>query len=228
MAGLFKNKVSIKVVIDEVENKVLFVQAEKDFVDVLLSFLMFPLGTIARLVSKESTNVKKVNVGSISTLYESVLNLDKDHFWAPEYKEMLVKPRNSMEEYCQNMKLKIDDTGKSKFFICESSKCVKDDNMKFFIKFKNRICTCGKQMNREISFKNNLPTNKGFVPDTATFMISDDLNVKPDNFGSTISKPKHLGYDSHDCIKQLTMNVTKKEVIYHCLQNSHIEHFLIY
>lgn len=44
----------LKVLVDKETNKVLFAEAGKDFVDVLLSFLTLPMGTIARLVAKDS------------------------------------------------------------------------------------------------------------------------------------------------------------------------------
>ncbi|KAG2404732.1 uncharacterized protein HKW66_Vig0243790 [Vigna angularis] len=61
--------VSLKVLVDKEKNKVVFTEAGKDFLDVLLSFLTLPLVTIARLVAKES-NVKPIKVGSLSTSYE--------------------------------------------------------------------------------------------------------------------------------------------------------------
>lgn len=76
----FANKepeICVRMMVDEGKNRVVFVQAGKDFVDVLLSFLTLPLGTVARLVSKESNIKEKVRFGSISTLYESVANLGK-------------------------------------------------------------------------------------------------------------------------------------------------------
>ncbi|KAL5161921.1 hypothetical protein HKD37_07G019123 [Glycine soja] len=51
-------------------NEVLFVEAGKDFVDALFSFLKLPLGTVARLVLKEP-NVQPIEVASLSSLYQS-------------------------------------------------------------------------------------------------------------------------------------------------------------
>jgi hypothetical protein len=62
------DKVTLKVMVDKEKNKVLYAEADKDFVDVLFSFLTLPLGTIASLVSKES-NIEAVKFGSISSIY---------------------------------------------------------------------------------------------------------------------------------------------------------------
>jgi hypothetical protein len=62
------------------KNKVLYAECGKDFVDVLFSFLTLPLGTIARLVATDS-NMKAVKFGSISSLYQSVENLDQQYIY---------------------------------------------------------------------------------------------------------------------------------------------------
>jgi hypothetical protein len=188
--------VTITILVDEVRNKVLFVQAGKDFVDALLSFLTLPLGTIARLVGQGT------KFGSISSLYESVVNLDEDNFRSALEKELLVRPINSMEKYCQYLKLNIDDTEKSRSFKCAYRKCTRPNK---------RSCECFEIKRSQLCQVQN--SNKsGFVPKTANFTVSDDLNVKPDNSKSSISLPKYLGCGDIDTIKIVTVEVTRKEV----------------
>jgi len=103
------DKITMRVMVDKESNKVLYAEAVKDFVDVLFSFLTLPLGTIARLVATES-NIEAVQFGSISSLYQSVKDLDQQYLWNQTCKKMLLKPRNSMEAYCQKLNLNIDDT----------------------------------------------------------------------------------------------------------------------
>lgn len=196
----------VRILVDEVRNKVLFLQAGKDFVDVLLSFLTLPLGTIARLVSQES-NMENVNVGSINFLYESVANLDKGKFLSALEKELLVRPINSMEQYCRFLKLNVDDTEKSRSFKCRRRQCSAVPG--------SRHCRCFIDKRDELCSVLSTP-KKGFVPKTATFIISDDLRVKPDNSQSQISIAKYLGCEDVDTIKILTVNVTRKEV-FNCL-----------
>ncbi|KAL5058101.1 hypothetical protein RYX36_029705 [Vicia faba] len=193
----------VRILVDEVRNKVLFLQAGKDFVDVLLSFLTLPLGTIARLVSQES-NMENVNVGCINFLYESVANLDKGKFLSALERELSVRPINSMEQYCRFLKLNVDNTEKSRSFRCRHKECELVPgswNCMCFMDKKDVLCTV-------------LSTpKKGFVPKTATFIVSDDLSVKPDNSQSPISIAKYLGCEDVDNIKILTVNVTRKEII---------------
>ncbi|XP_057425787.1 uncharacterized protein LOC130719160 [Lotus japonicus] len=215
-------QVSLKLLVNEKKNRVLFVEAGKDFVDVLLSFLTLPLGTIARLVRNDESNVKNVTVGSLSSLYESVAKLDEKQFWTATCKEMLLRPRNSMERYCKNLKLNInDDTEKTKYFICENRDCNGPDGCCLLSTFKNQRCKCGKLMKQEVfpqDEKNadadhkKVVDDKGFVLDTV-FIISDDLNVMPDSLLVSNSLPTDLGCEDFNEMKLVTVHVTEKEVL---------------
>ncbi|CAL0304451.1 unnamed protein product [Lupinus luteus] len=209
-----EKQVTLRFLIDKKKNKVLYAQAGKDFVDILLSFLTFPLGTIARVVAKE-LELKNVNVGSLNNLYESVANLDVEYFWTETSKEMLLQPRNYMEDYCQNLKLNIDDTEKMKFFICQNWECSRKESGSLLSIFKNRNCKCGKLMNREISRKNETMINhEGFVPDICSFIIFDNLKMVPDNIQNFVSLPMNFGYEDFNSIKINTVvNVTRKEMV---------------
>src|SRR6266487_456390 len=91
------DKVTLRVLVDKEKNKVVYAEAGNDFVDVLFSFFTLPLGTIARLVSKEDSNIEPFQFGSISSLYRSVSDLDEQYLCSQNCKEMLLQPRNSME-----------------------------------------------------------------------------------------------------------------------------------
>ncbi|KAI3679628.1 hypothetical protein L2E82_51168 [Cichorium intybus] len=62
--------VQLKVYVDKKKTKVMFAEAEEDFVDILFSFFTLPLGIIARL-SKKHADSKEIRVGSLTSLYES-------------------------------------------------------------------------------------------------------------------------------------------------------------
>ncbi|PNX57440.1 DUF674 family protein, partial [Trifolium pratense] len=119
------DQVPITVLVDKEKSRVLYAEAGKDFVDVLFSFLTLPLGTIARLIAKES-NIEAVRFGSITSLYQSVSDLGEEHLWNKTCKEMLLQPRNSMVAYCQKMKLNIDET-ESLLYSCEDRTCQREN-----------------------------------------------------------------------------------------------------
>lgn len=204
-----------KVLVDKETNKVLFAEVGKDFVDVLLSFLTLPMGTIARLVAKDS-NLQPMNVGSLSSLYESVSNLQEKHLWTPKCKQMLLRPRNWMEACCQKLKLNIDDKEPMKYFICDSWDCVSKENGNLLSTFENKICRCGKPMNREISLKEWISEN-GFVKETASFIISDDLRVMPHALGTIVDLLEQLGAKNMEAIEEITVEIGNKEICFFIL-----------
>ncbi|CAM0147651.1 unnamed protein product [Urochloa decumbens] len=67
-------KIRVKFLVDDEKKKVVFAESGKEFVDVLLSFLTLPLGTIVRSLGKESS------LGCFDELYKSVESLDESHF----------------------------------------------------------------------------------------------------------------------------------------------------
>ncbi|RHN46337.1 hypothetical protein MtrunA17_Chr7g0241161 [Medicago truncatula] len=171
------DEVTLRVMVDKEINKVVYAEAGKDFVDALFSFLTLPLGTISRLVAKES-DIEAVRFGSLSTLYQSVSDLDEHYLWSNTCKEMLLNPRNSMEAYCQQLKLNIDDTP-AQYFTCKDwQSCRGFINGSRVTTYRNQKCICGRLLNKAASVKTDLtPVANGFVKETATFIIRDDLCV---------------------------------------------------
>ncbi|XP_039686125.1 uncharacterized protein [Medicago truncatula] len=178
------DEVSLRFMVDRERNKVLYVEAGKDFVDTLFSFLIFPLGTIARLAAKES-NIDAVKFGSLSSLYESVSDLGEEHLWNKTCKEMLLKPRVPMGLYYRKLKFNIDESEPLR-----------------------------KLLNQE-SFVNSLKgiEESGFVKETSTFIVSDDLCVLANEVGTSLNLCQKHGVNDIDTIDKRTVNISKKEVI---------------
>ncbi|CAJ2670489.1 unnamed protein product [Trifolium pratense] len=203
--------VQLKLVINEESNKVLFAEAGKDFVDILCSFLTMPLGTIARLLQKDS-NMGQITIGCLNSLYQSVVDLDKRYLWTDSIKELLLKPKNSSEDYCSTLKLNIDDSQPTEYFICArnyfSSECRSCRNISKSTYYK---CSCGSRFDRSFFLKRFC---KGFVNSVATFVITDDLiNIIPNSAAyTTFSLLKNLGIITSST-KEMAVNVTKEKVV---------------
>ena len=45
---------SLKIIVEKRKNQVVFVESNKDFIDVLFSFMTIPIGTIARFTREDS------------------------------------------------------------------------------------------------------------------------------------------------------------------------------
>jgi hypothetical protein len=203
MAAEQGDKVTLRVIVDIERNQVVYAEAGKDFVDVLFSFLTFPLGTIARLVAEES-NIEAVRFGSLSSLYQSVSDFDQQHLWSQHCKEMLLKPRNSLEGRYQNLKLNIDDLPRQ-VFMCENILCRSCGSI-----FKNQKCHCGKLLETE----RRMPYYDGFVKKSATFIIQDDLAVMPNDLGTSLCLLQKRGINDITDIEKKTILIGKKEACF--------------
>ncbi|XP_050916104.1 uncharacterized protein LOC127131214 [Lathyrus oleraceus] len=202
-------QVPLTVLVDKERNRVVYAESGNDFVDVLLSFLTLPLGTIARLVAVES-NIEAVEFGSLSKLYQSVSELDEKCLWNQTCKQMLLKPRNSMEAYCKKMKLNIDETARLMFFYCKDDNCTGKNGLHAST-LRDQRCICGKMLNVEVTLDS--PAENGFVKETCTFIISDDLCVMPNILGTSLNIFQKLGINDIDVIDKQTVHFSKSEVI---------------
>ncbi|KAF7825585.1 DUF674 family protein [Senna tora] len=204
-------QISLRLMVDRERNRVLFAEAGKEFVDVLLSFLTLPLGTIARLVSKDS-NLKAVRFGCISSLYDSVGNIDPEYFSTNTCKEMLLRPRNPIEAHCRNLKINIDDTEPTKYFICQNIECRKKQSV-LLSTFRNQRCNCGTDLYFEVNLDSSLAVaSEGFVQKMLKFVILDDLSVITigDRY-TTLGVLRSLGINYAPV--ELTVDITQNEVL---------------
>jgi len=198
--------------VDKESNKVVYAEVGKDFVDALFSFLILPLGTIARLVAKES-NIEGIKFGSISSLYQSVSDLDQQCLWSQTCKEMLLKPNNSMEAYCHKLKLNIDDTEPLKYFTCNNWDFRRKESGCLLSNFRNKKCYCGKIMDSQV-FAEYFNLENGFVKENVTFIISEDLCVMPYVFGASLHRLQMLGVETIDALEEQAVDINKKEACF--------------
>jgi len=192
-----EEQVSLKLLVNTETNKVLFAEAGKDFVDILCSFLTLPLGTIARLVQKGS-NMGPVTIGCLNSLYQSVENIG------------LLPINNSSEDYCSTLKMNIDDTVPTNYFMC--SKDHGHHCPYLSIGTKNIYGRCGNRLNRSVLLAQLC---NGFVKGASTFVVTDDLIVLPHSIDHTLLELiKNLGMKNTSSVKEMSVNVTKEKVLY--------------
>ncbi|KAM1148690.1 hypothetical protein PS1_029555 [Malus domestica] len=105
MANTSSNTISLKALVNNVMNKIIYIEADNDFVDVLFSFLTIPVGTIIMLSNRHSF---PLGIGCLKKLYESVESSDSQLFQSEECRAMFLCLRNGAESLLKNLKLKID------------------------------------------------------------------------------------------------------------------------
>ncbi|ONK63456.1 uncharacterized protein A4U43_C07F15340 [Asparagus officinalis] len=97
-------KATVNFLVGKVKQRVVLVEADSNFVDILFSLCDFPLGTIVRLLNKQSYS------GCLNKLYESIENLNVQNFQAKACKIMLLFPQSAAAERGEDLKVNIDST----------------------------------------------------------------------------------------------------------------------
>ncbi|WVY96562.1 hypothetical protein V8G54_028713, partial [Vigna mungo] len=203
--------VTLKLMVMKGKKKVVIAEAGKEFVDILFSFLTLPLGTIARLVREES-KVEPPELALLSSLYQSVENLDDGYLCTDTCREMLLRPRNSMEAYCRRLKLNIDDTEPTEYFVCDNLIYCSRTSPVMLSSFKNKKCRCGCMLAKPISVETSCVID-GFVKSNSRFMITDDLKVIPNSMDEIVNVLKNSGIKSMSSVNVMSVNITKNQVV---------------
>ncbi|TXG49694.1 hypothetical protein EZV62_025569 [Acer yangbiense] len=158
-------------------------------VDYLFYFLSLPVGTVIRLLKEKGV------VGSLDDLYESFGNLDQTFIKSGKNKDLLINPRGLLNPV--EIPLLLSDLKSRKVYLC-SGFC--KGNM-FYV--SNTFCNdCRKYANIEIPdvaahvawrMKN---AGRGFVKGVVTYIVMDNLEVKPMSANTFITLLNKL------CIKE--------------------------
>ncbi|CAK7325623.1 unnamed protein product [Dovyalis caffra] len=186
------SKISLKLLIDGKRNKVVFAEAGKEFVDFLLNLLALPVGTVIRLLTKETM------VGCVANLYESLEKLNESYLQPNQNKDSLLKPTIPTQVANPNFLLPGTNTKPEdrKLYYCKNHPGYVSD-------IQNSICShCRSQgygtgyLNHEVTFVGtSCSTSKyrstgdqgGYVKDLVTYMVTDDLSVSPMSMVSGVS-----------------------------------------
>ncbi|KAL3635449.1 hypothetical protein CASFOL_019996 [Castilleja foliolosa] len=196
-------KFSLKVVTNKQRTKVLYAEIDSDFADILLSFLSLPLGTIVRIFCKHYGDDSPV-IGSLTNLYNSLSNLDSDLFCTESCKQMLLNPRKSLRNERCKLKLNVDDTPLTKYLMCPDKNCI---TRNFGLYYDTSECDCGESalscdMGIVEIVKLTASVDEGnggvYTKSTASFIISDDLQIFPSETRYSIHILKDLGITDID------------------------------
>jgi len=138
-------KLSLKLLIDTENEKVLFAEASKPVIDFLFNLLCLPIGTVVKLLSVNGM------VGSLGNLYESVENLDQEYMLPNQTTDFLLNPKaQSSSTEIARLLTHNDDHEGTKLYMCRK-KC------KFEVTYDNTTrCTaqfqCTKALRSEVPY----------------------------------------------------------------------------
>ncbi|XP_024163371.1 uncharacterized protein LOC112170340 isoform X1 [Rosa chinensis] len=164
---------TVKLLVDKRSQKVLFAEAGKDFVDFLFALLSFPVGTLVRLLSKNGM------VGSLGKLYESFENLNDMYMQPNLNREILLKPKEPAG-VPNNLGL-LTNVESPTIYHC--SRRGYSDNHQYVSDDPKATCpSCPCKMSAKASYVSPAgvtKTEEGFVKGVVTYIVTDDLEVKP-------------------------------------------------
>ncbi|XP_073138252.1 uncharacterized protein [Henckelia pumila] len=172
--------VSMKLLIDTRTKRVLFAEASKETVDFLFHILSLPVATVIRLLGKQGM------VGSLANLYESIEKMNESYIQPNQTKDTLLKPIAPVGTSSVSLLLMDDVTTDRTFYRCGHN-CtyrVSDD--------PSSICPqCNRKMTTVVQYvappEKQASTEGGFVKGVVTYMIMDNLVVKPMSTISSIT-----------------------------------------
>ncbi|CAD6262471.1 unnamed protein product [Miscanthus lutarioriparius] len=201
-------KIRVKFLVDNEKKKVVFAESGKEFVDVLLSFLTLPLGTIVRLLGKESS------LGCFDELYKSVESLDASHFQTKACKNMLLRPLSAAGKLCEDLVVRIDDTNHRAIRVCRQPKCVTDTL--YYSSVRDVPCgQCGESLVLWSSWTKGDREAKDdgvFVRGGMSYGITDDLQVVPADTDNLMLLLRDLGVEDVDILEEKTLELGLEEV----------------
>ncbi|CAA0816068.1 Protein of unknown function (DUF674 [Striga hermonthica] len=194
-------KFSLKVVTNKQKTKVVFAEADSQFVDVLLSFLTLPLGKIVRVLASHYGDSCSA-IGSLTTLYNGLADLDISNFESEAGKRILLDPMSPSAAKCRNLKLNINDSRVTGYFCCPDSSCEYSIKKNMSLYWGIATCGCGERLTREVPLRSDEKLSKrgdgGFVVSGSTFVISDDLTIMPNSPSSVLQILGNLGITDTD------------------------------
>ncbi|GMI87009.1 hypothetical protein like AT5G01150 [Hibiscus trionum] len=176
--------VSLKLLIDLKSRRVLFAKAGKDFVDFLFNIMSLSVGTVTRLLTEKGM------VGSLGNLYgsRSIENLGDAYLQSAATKDTLLKPMVS--DYGTNNVPLLFPHMQSPTSATNLYSCGRCNNVANDLKF---ICPdCSDVMDQNVDIvnvtsKGSSSSEGGYVKGVVTYMVMDDLVVRPMSTISSIT-----------------------------------------
>ncbi|TXG49700.1 hypothetical protein EZV62_025575 [Acer yangbiense] len=171
-------KMKLKLLVDKNSEKVVFAEADKDFIDFLIHLLSLPVATAVRLLKE-----KTIDVGSLSHFYESLQNLPDSYLKPNQNKYSLLNPRVpilSAAAAATEISRTLTSDGREfefdtiKAYTCAS--CI--SHMAVVPNLICPKCEC-RSMNRELSYVNPPLKGGGFLKGLVSYFVMDNLEFIP-------------------------------------------------
>lgn len=219
---------------EKTSGRILYMEAGKDFTDLLLSLLLLPASTTFGLLFNNGMVKEGHTMPGITNLYSSLLKL-QDHYLLEE-KEDLISPKLQFTGSSQNMFRLINTTTVRN----DNASTVVNPHKYYRCSYSNRhrghVCcnristahnsaciNCGSgTMSEEVTLVDDVSTvinvnagsyTKGFVKETVTFIVTDNLEMFPASTIKTFSLLNRLKVCKLEDLESLDVEVDGKKAL---------------
>ncbi|XP_020678234.1 uncharacterized protein LOC110096558 [Dendrobium catenatum] len=203
-----EEELSLKVWVDNGKKRAVFGEASGDFVDIFFSFLTLPLGTIVKLLLKNS------GMGSIDNLYDSIEKLGGQHWRTEACKNMLLSPLNAARKHCEDLKLNVDgEINPRELYFCKMDSCISGSKCYFSSVRDSRCHCCGELMDKVALWEKVETIEDGvFVKkNSVKFIITDNFLIKSVSVLHYYDILKEFGVEDLFLIEERTLKFGRKE-----------------
>ncbi|KAM6547092.1 hypothetical protein CsatB_027828 [Cannabis sativa] len=204
MANFGQSVIKLKLLIDTRRIRVLYGEAGKDFTDLLFSLLSMPVGTITTLLASDGIDM----VGSIGNLYQSLEKLSPSYLQSNLNKDTLLRSMPALPGGLLSLTNVVNTSSKN---LKQLYSCVPDIRQGFRRSCVNEfvsddptvICPrCKQYMEQPLRYVYRQARTEvgslsscdacGIVKDVVTYMIMDDLQVKPISTNAVLNSLRNV------------------------------------
>jgi hypothetical protein len=206
-------EISLKLFMDKKGRRVLFAEADKKFVDFLLSIFTLPVGVVARLLKERGGMV-----GSLPSLYQSIEDMSVTHIKPDKSKSFLLEPKVML---CPKVPLLLPNIGSTfrQLYRCLNSNTYSTCT-NYVTDEDSTICPyCKNKMDQIVTFvdppgtiRESSTSKDGYVKGTVTYMVMDDLEVKPSSPTTLVSLFAKFNVKNIGDIEEKVVDVGMDEV----------------
>ncbi|KAG8372837.1 hypothetical protein BUALT_Bualt12G0108500 [Buddleja alternifolia] len=207
---------SLKLLIDTKGKRVLFAETDKDCVDFLFHILSLPVARVTSLLKNDGV------MGSLANIYESVENLHESYIQPNQSKDALLKPIPpiAIRGYSAPLTLLLNDAPPpktdQKFYKCSYySNC-----SSYITEDPTAVCpNCSRKMSENMSYvapaggQQASSGEGGFVRGVVTYMVLDDLSVRPLSSISSINLLNKFNVKDVSALEEKDVNLGMNEAV---------------
>ncbi|KAL0003011.1 hypothetical protein SO802_016792 [Lithocarpus litseifolius] len=182
-----ETNVSLRLLINTESQRVLFAEADKNFIDFLFHILSLPVGTFITILTKKGM------VGSLGNIYESIENINITYFQPNLNKETLLKSKVHISGGGTGVtlllpKVKSPSTSSTSRYWYRCPRTYSSSCLSYVSNDSSVKCpSCQGSMNDNVNFVDppramnvgSSSSGEGYVKGVVTYMVTDDLVVKP-------------------------------------------------